>query len=67
MDRVILKATDGMIYTDGEIYGREIYLSEGEDGSQFYEIPESDISLFEEATPEDYQSALSQLGVDVNG
>lgn len=67
MDRVILKASEGMIYTDGVTYGREIHLAEGRDGSQFYEIPESEMPTFEEATIEDYQDALSKLGVDVNG
>ena len=56
-----------MIYTDGVTYGREIHLAEGRDGSQFYEIPESEMPTFEEATIEDYQDALSKLGVDVNG
>ena len=66
MNRVILKASEGMILIDGEIYGREIGLAEGEDGSQFYEIPESEMPLFEEAEPEDYKESLLEFGVDVN-
>ena len=38
MSRKILKASDGMILTNGEIYGSEIYLAEGMDEASFYEI-----------------------------
>ena len=66
MDRIILKASEGIILTDGEIYGREIGLAEGETGTHFYEVPESEISLFEEAETEDYQESLLELGVEAN-
>lgn len=36
--RRILTAKEGMIYTNGEIYGITIYLAEGVDESAFYEI-----------------------------
>lgn len=38
MDRKVLKAKDGFVYTDGEIYGDTIYLAEGVDELKFYEI-----------------------------
>lgn len=38
MDRKILKATKGIILTNGEIYGTEIYLAKGSDGLEFKEI-----------------------------
>ena len=38
MSRKILKASEGKILTNGEIYGSEIYLAEGMDESSFYEI-----------------------------
>ena len=38
MDRKILKATKGMILTNGNIYGSEIYLAKGSDGLEFREI-----------------------------
>lgn len=68
MERRILKASSGMILTDGEIYGTTIYLGEGVDESTFYEIPESEIPNIEEseAEIEDYMSALSRLGVDID-
>ena len=64
MERKILKASDGMILTNGEIYGSEIYLAEGVDASTFYEIPESEMPSDEEASIEDYQEALGKLGVE---
>lgn len=63
MDRKILKASKGMILTNGEIYGSEIYLADGVDENAFYEIPEGEIES-EEATSEDYIEALSKLGVE---
>lgn len=66
MSRKILKASDGMILTNGEIYGSEIYLAEGMDASSFYEVPESEIPNLEEATPEDYMDSLARFGVDAD-
>ena len=36
--RRVLTANDGMILTNGEVYGTKIYLAEGVDESAFYEI-----------------------------
>lgn len=36
--RKILYADDGKILTNGEIYGKQIFLAEGVDASDFYEI-----------------------------
>lgn len=61
-----IKASEGHILTNGEIYGRTIYLAEGMDASAFYEITEEEyetISNGETATEEDYQKALTDLGV----
>lgn len=38
--RTVLYADKGKILTDGEIYGRQIFLAVGEDASRYYEIPE---------------------------
>lgn len=66
--RKIIEATEGHILTNGEIFGRTIYLAEGESGEGFYEITEeeyNEIQESEEATADDYQAALSRLGVNV--
>ena len=36
--REIIEANEGMIYTNGEIYGTTIYLAEGVDKDSFYQI-----------------------------
>lgn len=55
MERVILRATQGKVLTNGEIYGRIIYLAQGMDGSNFYEI-----------TEEEYQAKLAEEEEFVN-
>ena len=47
--RKVIYADEGKILTDGEIYGKQIYLAEGIDESKFYEI-----------TVEEYEKILSQ-------
>lgn len=39
MDRIVLIASDGMIFTDGKgVYGTTIYLAENRKKDEFYEI-----------------------------
>lgn len=49
MGRQIIEAKNGMILTDGEIYGKKIYLAEGHSVDKFYEI-----------TIEEYEEILKQ-------
>ena len=72
MSRVILKATDGMIYTNGESYGRLVYLGTGDNPDNWWEITEeefekrtADDAEEDIATEDDYRSALRELGVKV--
>lgn len=42
MGRVILEASEGMILTNGETFGKKIYLEEGLNGKDFKEITEAE-------------------------
>lgn len=47
--RKVLYADEGKVLTDGEIYGKIIYLAEGLDESSFHEITEAE---YEATLPE---------------
>lgn len=42
MEREILTANSGMVLTDGEIFGKKIYLAEGMDAGDFREITDEE-------------------------
>ncbi len=47
--RVILYAEDGYVLTNGEIYGKQIYLADGLSAKDFYEITEAEYEEIMEA------------------
>lgn len=51
MNRQILTANDGMVITDGTVYGKKIYLADGVDADTFYEI-----------TDEEYWELMAESG-----
>lgn len=55
MNREII-AKEGMILTDGQIYGRIIYIADDVDVNSFYEITEKE---YNKITEEEEQSVLS--------
>ena len=56
MKRKVLTAREGMVLTDGLIYGKKIYLAEGGDEASFYEISEDEYRFLAEKA----QAALVQ-------
>lgn len=52
MERKILIANEGSILTDGEIFGTKIYLAEGKDEKEFYEITTEEYQKIMEAENE---------------
>ena len=54
MKRKVLKATDGMILTDGVNFGREVYLAEGADENSWYEITEEEYEKIVEEKEKEY-------------
>lgn len=59
-----LKADDGMYFTDGESFVTTVILGKDADGAQWYEITEEEAAA-DDATDEDYQEALREMGVKV--
>ena len=47
--RTVLRANEGFVYTNGEIYGTTIYLAEGNSADGFYQI-----------TKEEYENILRE-------
>ena len=39
---LVLYADEGKVLTDGTTYGKQIFLAEGNDGSSYYEITETE-------------------------
>lgn len=62
-----LTASEGMTLTDGDAFGKVVHLASGADASGWYEIPDAEAEILkrdlEEAQAEDYETALSEMGV----
>lgn len=74
----IITPTEGMwlCNVSARTFSKEVYMAVDADDSQWEEITEDEklqleteweSEIFEEATESDYQNALAELGVDLNG
>ena len=62
-----LIADEGMMLTNGEAFGKTVYLASGDDGSGWSEVSEAEAERLrdanEEAEAADYEAALERFGV----
>ena len=63
-ERKILKASAGMVLTDGETYGKIIYLADGADESAWREIPEEEYINDEPITDEEALKIITEGEAD---
>ena len=69
----VLLADEGMMLTDGSSFGSTVRLGKSDDGAKWYEITaeeaekrmNEDVPTEDDATDEDYQAALREMGVKV--
>ena len=54
----VIKADEGKILTDGEVFGRVIYLAKGRSADEFYEITEAE---YEEIQKQDEANTEESL------
>lgn len=62
--RTVLYADEGKVLTDGEIFGKTIFLAETKSEEDFYEINESDYEYILKAKEEDELQAPENERVD---
>lgn len=68
----VLLADEGMVLTDDSSFGTTVRLGKGDDGASWYEISAEEAekrmneeTTEDEATEDDYQEALREMGVNV--
>lgn len=54
MERKVLIASEGMLLTDGEIYGTKIFLAEGRSAEEFHEISREEYEKMKEQEAQAY-------------
>ena len=65
-----LIADDGMTLTNGEAFGKTVWLANGDDGAGWQEVTDEEAAAMkrdmEKATAEDYEAAMAEMGVHFN-
>lgn len=46
--RIVIYADDGKVLTNGEVYGKHIYLAEGESAENYHEITDKEYQAIQE-------------------
>lgn len=63
-----LIADESMTLTNGDAFGKTVWLASGDDGSGWSEVTDAEAAVLmrdkEEAEAADYEAALNDLGVD---
>lgn len=54
--RIKLTASEGMMLTDGEHYGKEVFLAENADAGAWYEITEAEYEEIIKQESEEYEN-----------
>ena len=54
----VIKADEGKILTDGEVYGRVIYLAKGRNADEFHEITEAEYEEIQKQNEPDTEEGL---------
>ena len=61
MERIVLTANDGMVLTNGEIYGKEIYLGAGTDPNSYHEITEAEYEAIKAQKEKEWLERYGEL------
>ena len=54
----VIKADEGKILTDGEVFGRTIYLAKGRTADEFHEITEAEYEEIQKQDEADTEESL---------
>jgi hypothetical protein len=54
MEKILIEAPENMYFTDGEIYGKQIWLAEGRSPKEFWMITEEEYQEILKAEEEKY-------------
>ena len=57
--RIVLYADEGKVLTNGEVYGKQIYLAEGLNEDGFYEITDTE---YEEYLRAEEEKMMTEMG-----